>query len=576
MNNINDIRTSFKLPISFCSKITKLDSNIISDLELIPESNPEEKEDLEKSKSLYQSIFNPKTKLGETLLDSWTESFSYDKKFLQSSQKIYSSTNVVPMEDVDEIHKTWLTLKNDTGFIQKYQYIDWEFFHSLNSNSQFLQVMSIYSLTSPIVSLILPLLLCIVPFFLLKFQNVKISLNTYFEILKKLFIKHIPIGKLAVFNEMAMSDKVYTVISIMFYFFQIYQNILSCWKFYKNQYHIENVLNKFKVFIEHTINQSNEFLKVSEKHVPFFLFNEYLKSKLTRLMKLKDYLQKILKFKIGIKEISNIGYTMKHFYEFYKNKEVKDTMNYAFGLNAYFDQINGIQFLLNTKKINKCLYSKNKCFFKNAYYPLIEYESAIKNTYSLKSNILITGPNAAGKTTLLKATLFNILLSQQIGFGFFKSAKIVPFKYLHCYLNIPDTSGRDSLFQAEARRCKDILDKINDSKKVEKHFCIFDEIYSGTNPYEATASAYSYLEHLSQQNNVDFMITTHYIELCGKLNQKNIKNYHMFIQKNNKNIEYTYLLKEGVSDIKGGINVLKDLGYPDEMIENTGKFLNNS
>ena len=82
MNNINDIRTSFKLPISFCSKITKLDSNIISDLELIPESNPEEKEDLEKSKSLYQSIFNPKTKLGETLLDSWTESFSYDKKFL--------------------------------------------------------------------------------------------------------------------------------------------------------------------------------------------------------------------------------------------------------------------------------------------------------------------------------------------------------------------------------------------------------------------------------------------------------------------------------------------------------------
>ena len=580
MNNINDIRTSFKLPISYCSKITKLDKNITSDLELLKENekdknkDKDEDDDLEK-KSLYQSIFLPKSKLGENLLESWNEYFSYDKKFLQSSQNIYLNSKVKPLENIDEIHDVWLTLKNDTGFLQKYQYIDWDFFSSLNSNSNFLQVMSIYSLSSPIISLILPLLLCIVPFFLLQFQNIKISFSTYFDILKKLLIKNIPIGKLAVFNEMALSDKIYTIISIMFYFFQIYQNILSCWKFYKNQFHIENVLQKFKSFIQYTIEQSNNFLSDSEKHVSFFLFNENLKAKLVRLNKLKDYLDKILKFKIGVKEISNIGYTMKHFYEFYKNKEVKDTMNYAFGINAYFEHIHGIQTLLKEKKINKCVYSKNKCLFKDAYYPLIDYKKTVKNTYSLKSNILITGPNAAGKTTVLKSTLFNILLSQQIGFGFYRSAKINLYKYLHCYLNIPDTSGRDSLFQAEARRCKDILDKITTSHSKEKHFCIFDEIYSGTNPYEATASAYSYLEHLSAQNNVDFMITTHYIELCNKLNKKNIKNFNMLIHKKDNNIEYTYLLKEGISDIKGGINVLKDLGYPEEMIKNTGNYLNN-
>ena len=56
------------------------------------------------------------------------------------------------------------------------------------------------------------------------------------------------------------------------------------------------------------------------------------------------------------------------------------------------------------------------------------------------------------KQLYLKTSLFNIILSQQIGCGFYKSAKINPYNYIHCYLNIPDTSGRDSLFQAEAQK----------------------------------------------------------------------------------------------------------------------------
>ena len=83
--------------------------------------------------------------------------------------------------------------------------------------------------------------------------------------------------------------------------------------------------------------------------------------------------------------------------------------------------------------------------------------------------------------------------------GFYNNATINPYKYIHCYLNIPDTSGRDSLFQAEARRCKEILDSVVNNK--ERHFCIFDEIYSGTNPYEAISGAYAYLTYLSKYGN---------------------------------------------------------------------------
>ena len=54
----------------------------------------------------------------------------------------------------------------------------------------------------------------------------------------------------------------------------------------------------------------------------------------------------------------------------------------------------------------------------NSYYSELLRDNSnniIKNSYKLDNNLILTGPNASGKTTLLKSTLFNILLSQQIG-----------------------------------------------------------------------------------------------------------------------------------------------------------------
>ena len=205
-------------------------------------------------------------------------------------------------------------------------------------------------------------------------------------------------------------------------------------------------------------------------------------------------------------------------------------------------------------------------------------DKIVKNTYSLEKNVLITGPNAAGKTTLLKTTLFNILLSQQTGFGFYKKAQLAPYDKLHCYINIPDTSGRDSLFQAEARRCKTILDEIAFGGPQVRHFCIFDELYSGTNPYEAIGSAYAYLMYLNKSKNVSFMLTTHYIDLCKRLvHEKRIQNCHMHIalEKNDSTeFKYTYEMIKGISEIKGGVKVLKDLEYPEEMIQCTSQIIN--
>ena len=199
-------------------------------------------------------------------------------------------------------------------------------------------------------------------------------------------------------------------------------------------------------------------------------------------------------------------------------------------------------------------------------------QNPVTNDIDFKKNMIITGPNASGKTTILKSSLINIILSQQFGCGFYSKATIRPFAYIHCYLNIPDTSGRDSLFQAEARRCKNIIDIIQDNMD-KTHFCVFDELYSGTNPEEAVMSAEAFMNYLIKCKNVNCMLTTHFFELCKSL-EKNpcFENVHMkTIESENSKFNYTYELGKGISTVKGGIKVLTDMNYPAEIITNANK-----
>ena len=110
----------------------------------------------------------------------------------------------------------------------------------------------------------------------------------------------------------------------------------------------------------------------------------------------------------------------------------------------------------------------------------------------------------------------------------------------------------------------------------ERHFCVFDELYSGTNPYEAISSAYSYLNHIVKNSKVKFVLTTHYLKMCKLFRKhKKIKNYKMDtkIDDNDKPI-YSYKMIKGYSKIKGGISVLKDLDYPENIINSAKDILN--
>jgi energy-coupling factor transporter ATP-binding protein EcfA2 len=280
---------------------------------------------------------------------------------------------------------------------------------------------------------------------------------------------------------------------------------------------------------------------------------------------LSSYYNKIShvsKISFSWKEFVHLGMLRSQFYELYSNVELKTSIEYSIQLCGYLENIEHLSKKLGTK-LNTCTFNKETSFSR-AYYPT---DKPVKNSYKLKKNMIITGPNASGKTTFIKMTLINTLLSQQFGCGFYKKANVDPYDSFCSYINIPDTSGRDSLFQAEARRCKQVLESVKDNSK--RVFCIFDELFSGTNPEEASASAFAFLQYLALQPNCTFLLTTHFIEVCRNLKENaTIVMKHMKTTKHQNKLNYTYKLANGLSTIHGGIHVLMEMDYPMDIIKN--------
>ena len=561
---------SFELPICYLKDKERIDSNIKEDLEFL-KINDEVKD----RPSLLTKIFNPKSKLGNNNLTKQFEYFTVNKSFLKQSQKIL--TQMKPDDNLeqkikqyDDFYELWYNMKNDDKFADRYYYVDIDFFKFLNNNSYFLQILSLYNLLSPILSLCIPIIMLIVPFFMLKFSGVNITMTSYLNVLQNIFSKHALGNVINIIENVSWEKRFYALVSIGFYLFSIYQNSLVCYRFYKNFKQIHNDLFLLTEYLNTTIVNINEYSELIKTHDTYLVFLNKLQENKEKLISLKHSLDKISKFNLSAKKCNEIGYVMKYFYEIHTNDDIIDVIEYSFGFNGYIENLQSLCKLHKNKTIRKCKFGK-KLKFEKIYNPYLLDNNPIKNDIRFDNNIIITGPNASGKTTILKSILFNILISQSYGCGFYINATIPLYKKIHCYLNIPDTSGRDSLFQAEARRCKEIISSF---KQNEKHFCIFDELFSGTNPNEACCSSFGFIKYMLKHK-VDFILTTHLHELCHRLDDT-IKNLKMeVIEKDNLSFNYSYKIKNGISYIKGGIKVLQDLDYPPEIIEDSILFRSN-
>jgi hypothetical protein len=588
----------------------------INNLNIIPCSQSGVQDSLDeyqdsKTPCMYEYLFKPKHDFAYNMISEWNQQYTTFTPFLTDSQIMIKNTSaylaginmtttnpyIFDQEKCDKIMEVWRDTKEDPVFLEKYCYIEWDMLKHFNESSYFLQVMTIMNMTSPIMSFIIPIAFFVFPFLLLKLRGVPISFSVYVTVLKEIARNHF-IGKtIGAFESMSWDKVIYVLVTLGLYFMQIYQNANMCIRFYKNIHRINTHLSEMKQYVSYSINSMNSFNQVNHDLPTYRAFCHETSHHCLKLQNLYAELDHIKPFKPSLFKFAEIGYMLKCFYRLHANKDYENSIRYSIGFEGFVNNIKGIFENLHNNHISMASFDNNSSTkFTQQYYPPYVNKEHVKNDFDLTNNAIITGPNAAGKTTMLKTTTINIIFTQQFGFGFYKECVLSPYTHIHSYLNIPDTSGRDSLFQAESRRCKEIIDIINnpkdlvvDNQEKSRHFCIFDELYSGTNPVEATQAAYAFLLYLSKHRHVDFILTTHYTELCKKLEKKvnriedtseekqdkivnvlrNVHNYKMDIIKNpdTGKIKYTYSIKSGISKVKGAILILQEMNYPEEIIQ---------
>jgi hypothetical protein len=122
--------------------------------------------------TLYENLTNPSnifSKLSSNLLSNY---YTTNKKYLYEYQKLLENINTNKFKihnynESIEIFNLIHALQTDNGFIEKYQYLDLPFLKELNNNKIFLQLLSIFNLSSPLIGLLLPLIMLFLPFIIL-------------------------------------------------------------------------------------------------------------------------------------------------------------------------------------------------------------------------------------------------------------------------------------------------------------------------------------------------------------------------------------------------------------------------
>lgn len=554
----------FQLPIESNEMVVSTAESIVDELEF---AEPQ---------GAYAALMPSSEGLGLRTRYAWSKFYTTDKSFLRSMAHFISRSHgglpegASEASDVlDAVNAMRAVDEKGHSFLTRYQYIEWEQVAALNRNPHLLQWLCMYNMSSPIFALVLPILLLFLPLIVMRLRGYTITVSSYASTLKQTFKRH-PLGHFIGLgaSDASVEKKVTASLSIAFYGLQVYQNIRACVQFYRNMKEISRKLDRVKIWlgpcIEAMLNMEADAESLSNAE-------GFAVSLRQNRLVLQDYMSCLKSFRPltgSIRRTKDIGHAMRCFYLLNRDDDTIASLNYALDFTGFLENLNDLRDAYQSKRLRKVrwLDSESGASLKSATLPNID--NAVPNTVPLDTSVLVTGPNAAGKTTLLKTTLFNVLLGQQCGLAHCKRAALPVFHAIHCYLNIPDTGGRDSLFQAEARRCKDILDTCR-AVKGKDTFCIFDELFSGTNPYEAVAGGTAYLEHLAAEcPRLKVMVTTHYLDMCSNLSKHaSFTNMHMCPAQDQSTGLYPYRLRPEACSWKGGVKALEELGYPQQLTD---------
>ena len=202
-------------------------------------------------------------------------------------------------------------------------------------------------------------------------------------------------------------------------------------------------------------------------------------------------------------------------------------------------------------------------------------EEYVPNDVLLDNNgqqiIIITGPNMAGKSALLRQTALIVLMAQMGSFVPAESASIGVVDKIFTRVGASDNiSAGESTFMVEMNEAASILNNLS-----ERSLVLFDELGRGTSTYDGISIAWAIVEYIHEHRGcAKTLFATHYHELNEmEKNFNRIRNYNVSVREVDNKVIFMRKLVRGGSEHSFGIHVAKLAGMPLSIVERAQQIL---
>jgi len=399
----------------------------------------------------------------------------------------------------------------------------------------------------PITSILYPISTFVAPYiYLNRYLKMNISFSSYLEIIVQI------IKMLCVSTGNFRTDLI-KFISIFFYIgiylYNMYQTYEVAYFLYSTKDKLQNKMEGLVKFVNHSLNIMN--------NVPKNIIEPYFNIRATY--------EGIL-----------INNSMSCIYRIWKDDILKEKLSSLLKTIYAVDVIYSINNLFLEKDWSVVSYNNAETKFWDAKNPILS-DTQISNPVSLGRNIIVTGPNAGGKTTYVKTILSNVILGQTIGIAYSIKSQMILYDTVNSFMRVSDVLGNRSYFEAEAEYCLNMINKAKEINANNKSaLFLMDEPMHSTPPIEGMATAYAVIEYLSKLQGITLIITTHFhrlIKLEEIYPEKFINLSVDAIPMNNK-YHFPYKINRGHSYLCIAIELLDIKDFPKDIIDNAIKMKN--
>jgi hypothetical protein len=531
-------------------QISNLLSSILNDIDVKDKINVSE--NIYSDTKINEWLSNKTiTKGGSILIDKFIKNPINNKEKLIERQNINFNILNYQLKILKNYEKDilWiLTLKTDIeeDASIKLLFPSTYIINRCNNYRLFLDLYHLYKIIfMPLSCLIYPLSIILTPYYYIYYQ-MKFKMK-FIDYLKVLFQFFKIMFKRTNNLKKDLTKIISFIIYIGVYIYSIYQTFLISYIIYKTR---DKLLIKLKGLVDFIKTSITIIKKANNSWKPFFIYNDDI-SELPNILK----------------KLGELNYDLSSIYKLWQNPKFKNYIILILKIIYTIDIINTYSNLKRNK--NWCLptFTDKETRIWDIRNPLLENQKA--NQVSLNKNLIITGVNAGGKTTYVKAIASNIILAQTLGIINGLKGEIMIYDAIISFMRISDEVGVQSYFEAETNCCSRMVKIADELEKNNKRgIFLLDEPMHSTPPIEGMSVAYAFAMYLSKLRNIRVIITTHFhklIELEDNYKDRFI-NLSVMAFKEDNNYKFDYKINRGGSRQTIAIELLKKHELNDEII----------